>query len=123
MGASRIFSLASAPDGSFLAGGYDGVWRSTDGAASWAPVSTGLTAAHVFAVAAARGVVYGGTGDGLVRSGDGGRSWEQVEIGLDGRTVYCVAVAPEGRVLAGTSAGCLVSTDTGSERGARRTMG
>ena len=48
-------------------------------AASWAPVPTGLTAAHVFAVAAARGAVYGGTGDGLVRSVDGGRSWTRVD--------------------------------------------
>ena len=122
MGASRIFSLAVARDGSLLAGGYDGVWRSTDGAASWEPVPTGLTAAHVFAVAAAGGAVYGGTGDGLVRSGDGGRSWERVETGLEGRTVYCVAPRPTG--------GCSLalrlaawSPPTAARRGAWRTTG
>ena len=37
-----------------------------------------------------------------------------VDTGLDGRTVYCVASTPDGRVLAGTSAGCLVSADSGA---------
>ena len=64
-----------------------GVFKSTDGGASWSPVNTGLTytSLHVPALAldpTTPTTLYAGTDDGVFKSTDGGGSWSPVNTGL-----------------------------------------
>ena len=104
----------SPRDGSLLAGGYDGVWRSTDRAASWRPEPTGLTAPHVFAVAAGCIGVYGGTGSGLVHLARRG-SIMVADRHRSRRGHHRLLRDRHRRRLGpcGTAAGCLISADGG----------
>jgi photosystem II stability/assembly factor-like uncharacterized protein len=85
-----------AASGTFFLGYWHGVYRSTDGGATWAPTGPGLNSARVEAV----GVdpdngqrVFAAAGNRLFRSTDGGASWTPA---LPRETVrgYMVAVDP-----------------------------
>ena len=67
-----------------LAGSYgEGVFRSTDGGATWAPASDGLTATALRTIRddpAHEGGVICGTEPGRgFRSADGGQTWQEME--------------------------------------------
>ncbi|MEO8432265.1 MAG: hypothetical protein ABI592_12200 [Acidobacteriota bacterium] len=83
-----------------------GVYRSTNGGASWAPANTGIQGAGVTALATTftGGTVYAGTGAGVFRTSNGGASWSGVNEGLSEEVVDSVAVDPRspGVVYAGT---------------------
>jgi photosystem II stability/assembly factor-like uncharacterized protein len=77
------------------AGTREGVFRSTDGGASW--ISAGLTNLSVYALAInplSSNTLYAGTGDGVFRSADGGNNWVAVSTGLPQRPVQALAVDP-----------------------------
>jgi photosystem II stability/assembly factor-like uncharacterized protein len=85
-----------------------GLWRTTDGGESWAPVTDGfLNSASVGAVAVCEtnpDIVYLGTGevqwrdwilqgDGVYKSTDGGETWEQIGL-ADTQTISRIRLHP-----------------------------
>ena len=103
------------------AGTADGLYKSTQGGASWkkiGPAGTGRVLA--LAVDAARNRVYAGAEKGLFRSLDAGATWTRVSQGLpDVGAVTALVVSRDGGVLAGISTdvrrgGVFRSTDAGS---------
>jgi photosystem II stability/assembly factor-like uncharacterized protein len=89
----RVYALALSPgyasDRALFAGtSGDGVFKSTDGGASWGAVNTGLANLDVRALALSPGYVsdqtiFAGTwGGGVFKSNDGGASWNAVDAGL-----------------------------------------
>src|SRR5262245_39453401 len=95
---NRVLVAAEGP--LWAAGGERGVYRSTDGGASWTPVlqideNTGVTDLEldpanpdvVYAAAYQRrrhvwGFLGGGPGAGLWKSSDNGKTWRQLKTGL-----------------------------------------
>jgi len=62
-----------------------GVWKTTDGGATWAPAGAAPPAAPVLALAIdphSPQVVYAASDDGLWKSADGGASWRRADHGL-----------------------------------------
>jgi photosystem II stability/assembly factor-like uncharacterized protein len=103
-----LFSLTFADDRTLLTGGYDGVWRSTDGG-QWVGVDTGLSVGESFAVASGgNGAVYSGVKGGAFRSDDAGRSWVDVSAGIDAGNTFGFCFTRDGSVLAGTDDGIRV---------------
>jgi len=60
----------------YYKGSQSGVYRSTDGGATWHEFNTGLTSATVTDLIAVKGKLYGRTSDGFVTSTDDGESWK-----------------------------------------------
>src|SRR5262249_8731897 len=77
---TSAIALDPATPATVFAGTFDdGLWRSTDGAASWNQTSTGLanTTVQALAVDATPGTVYAATArNGVHRSTDGGETWQ-----------------------------------------------
>ena len=98
-----VFALAASPvtPSLVLAGtGGAGVFRSTDGGASWTRSSSGLPSdTMVFALTfapTAPDTVYAGTyASGIYRSTDMGQTWVKVTSSLDTGTFNYVAVDPQ----------------------------
>jgi photosystem II stability/assembly factor-like uncharacterized protein len=115
----EIVSLAidTANPTTLYAGGEDGLYMTTDGAASWKKV--GLQGCTVFCVAidpGDRALIYAGTTDGLYRTHDGGLSWQPWGRAIMGITVSALAVDPQNPhiIYAGTKYhGCWWSKDGG----------
>jgi photosystem II stability/assembly factor-like uncharacterized protein len=104
-----------------------GLWRSTDGARSWAAITAPLEferpgqgcvlASVVDFAAVASPRIYGATSDvGLLASADAGQSWRRIETDALPQRLTGVAVAPEdaGRIFVSAREGGLYrSTDAG----------
>jgi photosystem II stability/assembly factor-like uncharacterized protein len=77
-----------------------GVWRSTNGGASWQPTRMPLPGSRqaseveVLAVPRAGGIVYAGTLAGVFKSVDAGATWKLASQGLAAGGVIALAVAP-----------------------------
>ncbi len=128
--AGRVTALAAAPDGSIFLGAADGgVWKSTDGGASWTPKTDAEGTLSIGALLVVPGgaggyTVYAGTGEantssdsyagiGVIESTNGGTSWSQVGGSeLNGALIFRLAQNGT-RILAATSHG-LYSFDTSS---------
>ena len=100
-------ALAVSPTDSnvVLAGSLGGVYRSTDGGASWNSVVEGINASAIAFSPGTSGVVWAGVAipffddatTGLYRSGDGGQTWTKVvatAIPTSGIGRIAIAVAP-----------------------------
>src|SRR5437764_9245991 len=93
--ADAVVGIADQPNVYYFGSTGGGVWKTTDGAQSWKPVSDGFFGGTIGAVAVAPSdpsVVYAGTGEetirgnvspgaGMWKSTDAGKSW--THIGLD----------------------------------------
>ncbi|MCA1579891.1 MAG: IPT/TIG domain-containing protein [Acidobacteria bacterium] len=131
-GAGRMTGISPHPTdvGTVLAGAAGGgVWKTTDGGASWVSLTDGLNDLSVGAVAYAPSspnVVYLGTGEGsyavdfipgigLLKSTDGGATWTLPSSVLASR-FHRINVHPTNpnELLVGTSRGALRSTDGGA---------
>lgn len=110
-----IGALSAAPDGTLYAGagsadgaGHGGVYRSTDGGATWTQRATGLpTTQAVTAIGrAADGTLVAGVQyDGVYRSTDGGGSWSPASGQPSSTVVNAFALAADGALVAGTGGG------------------
>lgn len=137
----RVRSLLidpQAPDVMLAGAVAGGVWRTSNGGASWAPIDDFMANLAVTTLAAAPGalhVIYAGTGesfngDGIVGAGifksvDGGLSWAQLpatattfapgQRAFDYQYINRLAVSPNGAtVLAATLTGLFRSADGGA---------
>lgn len=120
----------------YVATAGGGVWKTTDGAATWTPLTDGLASPAIGAVAVlpwAPNTVLAGTGEGtlpgfadmsspfgqgLVRSTDGGASWHDTNLtaslaNVNGFHVITANAASQ-VILAGTVFGLWRSTDDGA---------
>jgi hypothetical protein len=116
----------SDPNVLLVAFSNGGVWKTTDGGASWrslteslGSLSTGWLAADpsdVNVLYLGLGDPFDGTGIGLVRSGDGGNTWSRPVYLGDSQVTTQVAVAPgDGKiVLATTDRGLFRSVNAGT---------
>jgi photosystem II stability/assembly factor-like uncharacterized protein len=92
-----------------------GVYRSSNGGATWEKMNNGLSDKTINILATAGQYVYAGTdGNGVYRSVDQGKSWESINSGLPSVSkVY--AIASDGIFLyIGTSDGVYRSMDQGT---------
>jgi photosystem II stability/assembly factor-like uncharacterized protein len=81
-----------------FAGTFDGLYRSEDGAQTWARLDSGWAYTEITAVtfdALANDVMYVGTnGSGVYKSTDRGETWELMIVGLTDFVVYSVTADP-----------------------------
>ena len=76
---------------------FDGVFKTTDGGATWQAVNAGLTNSVVFALAVhptVSGVLYAATNGTVFRTTDGGAIWEAIGSGLPRTGVTALALVP-----------------------------
>src|SRR3990172_1379641 len=106
--AGFVMSLAADPSnpGIVYAGTYNGVYKTTNGGATWKVMNSGLTTINSTKLVAALAIdptasstVYAGlAGDGVYRSTNGGVSWSAVNTGLNdqntSRNVRVLAIDP-----------------------------
>ncbi len=80
--------------GRYAGGLHGGVFRSSDGGASWDSVSNGISDPWVHVLLAVDTVLYCGTQHGFVyRSTDYGANWTDVSAGLPGHPITSLAAA------------------------------
>jgi photosystem II stability/assembly factor-like uncharacterized protein len=113
---ARMAIAPSSPNTMYVSSRKGGVFRSTDGGASWQAAARGLDPADMSVIAVSPSdpdvVLAGGTITGLFRTVDGAQQWKSVE-GF-GR-VPALAFGPSGRIFAGGADGRLsVSNDNGA---------
>jgi hypothetical protein len=97
-----------------------GVFKSTNGGATWTSINNGLglpTGTYVKALAINplnTSIVYAGTNIGIFKSSDGGATWG-MRIGLISTTVYSIAIDPtnSGIIYTGADVGVFKSTNGG----------
>lgn len=117
--------LAVDPDNADVvyAGTRNGIFKSIDAGATWAPASKGLgpTSVWVMSLAVTPGAVYAGTyTNGVFKSTDGGASWFAASAGLPPAFVLTPNVGAlvadprvPGRIWAGTNRGVYLTTNGG----------
>jgi hypothetical protein len=93
-----------------------GVFKTTDGAATWKASSSGLPTPNVWAVAidpTASATLYAGTAAGVFKSSNGAASWAASSSGLAAGTVFSLAIDPASprTLYAGTTSGVWRSDD------------
>jgi photosystem II stability/assembly factor-like uncharacterized protein len=108
----------SDPDTIFAAGfaaavGGIGVYRSTNGGASWATTPLPLTTRSLAFAPSAPGRLLAGTGEGIWRSDDGAVSWLAANAGLTNVAVRTLAVGTNGFVFAGSTTGKVFRSTSG----------
>lgn len=115
-----VGSLALDPDNSniiYAGAGGQGVFRSTDGGASWLSRTTGLGGARVYTLAvSSAGTVYAGTSRGVFKSTNRADTWTPASTGLgdlNHATSMATSPAAPNTIYAGTQAGVFKSTDAG----------
>ena len=124
LGTGSVFPVGLAGDGTTMITAISSVsedvpatiWKTTNGAASWQQVGTGLTANTVSDVASTAGAFWAATNAGVFRSADGGATWTAINHGLENTAVYRV-VSAGGMLYATTYAnanGVFRSADSGA---------
>ncbi|HEX8500219.1 MAG TPA: DUF4214 domain-containing protein [Pyrinomonadaceae bacterium] len=126
-GSGRMTAVAPHPTAAgtlYVGADGGGVWKTTDGGATWACLTDSLNNLAVGALAVAPSspnIIYLGTGSessggiGLLKSADGGATWS-LPAGVAASRFYGLAVHPGNpqELLAATGSGMLLSTDGGN---------
>lgn len=108
-----------------------GVWKSTDGGATWSQLAATANANFVYCqkiVVNGTGVVLVATSTGLRRSADGGTTWTKVlgtGLGITGATsnfAYDAEIAANGDIFASISGSIHRSSNAGVTFGAAQTL-
>ncbi|HEY3203821.1 MAG TPA: hypothetical protein VGL03_09185, partial [Thermoanaerobaculia bacterium] len=97
-------------------GTHDGLYRSSNGGATWEPSNRGLKSYNVLSLAidpAAPATLYAATAIGVYKSTDAGLSWAELNSDL---YVSALAIHPRSPsvLYAGTHLGVIKSLDSGS---------
>ena len=115
----HVTALHATPEGVLFAGTYEaGVFRSTDGGETWAPVNEGLRVyvdkiiPNILAFAQKADTLYAGTGGDLFYSTNGGDSWRQLTRFKDGG-VRAVAFISDALYIGRREKGVFRSDDGG----------
>jgi photosystem II stability/assembly factor-like uncharacterized protein len=114
---TRVAALSYA-GGWLLAGGAEGIARSSDGGLTWRLGKTD-SRAQVTAIVASPRFATDGTalaatiGDGILRTSDAGRTWDWANFGLEDFEVMALAWAKGDTILAGTASGLYRSPNGG----------
>jgi|GEM_PF-944102 len=114
---SSYFARCFAAKGSeIFAGTYlNGVVRSTDGGITWNMTDTSMPK-EIEAIAINGNYIFAGGGAIMLRSSNDGSSWTVIQNGLQyGQTTITCLVVTEGKILASTFAGVVVSTNNGND--------
>lgn len=105
-------------------GGYkspkNGVFKSTNGGASWVTIKNGLEdyAARVLAIDPSdTKVVYAGGGSSLFKTTNGGASWVKINYGSDRGHVHTIAINPSNSkiVFVGSEVGLFRTANSGAD--------
>jgi photosystem II stability/assembly factor-like uncharacterized protein len=114
---SKFCSLAISAGGDLFAGThYDGVFRSTDGGATWVSVlESDLPNFYIMAPLAlnSSGHIFAGMGTGVYRSTDNGKNWTR--LGLEKPAVQALAMNAAGHLFVGAMHEVYRSTDQGAK--------
>ncbi len=76
----------------------NGMFKSTNGGATWSAIDTGLTNPYVEALVidpATPSTLYAGTGGGVFKSMNGGATWHAINTGLTDLDVLALAIDPQ----------------------------
>jgi hypothetical protein len=126
-GTIRALAIDPVTTATVYTGTGGGVFKTTDGGASWSPMNSGLTNTRVQALAidpVTPATIYAGTyGGGVFKTTDGGANWLPMNSGLTNTNVNALAIDPviPATIYAGTgyspyfpSIGVFKSTDGGA---------
>ena len=92
----------------------NGILRSTDNGATWAPVNTGLPIPDVGTLAISGTNLFAGTFHGVFLSTNNGDSWAAVNSGLGDTNIRAIAING-GTVAAATNGGVFISSNNGTD--------
>ncbi|MBP8296730.1 MAG: hypothetical protein KAX84_11525 [Burkholderiales bacterium] len=120
----RTVAVDPSAAGTIYAGGYGGVFKTTNGGANWSPANAGFSfnaAPYLLVTALAIDPVspqtlFAGETNGIYKSTDGGASWSAAGLALVGSLVDAVAIDPAApnKVYAAGNGGIYRSNDGGN---------
>jgi len=96
----------------FIAGGYNGIFISTNNGQSWGSFSEGITGSRVQALAVSDTNIFASTDDGVFRSSTNSINWIKINNGLKELNVYALAIK-DSNLVAGTINGIYLSSNNG----------
>jgi photosystem II stability/assembly factor-like uncharacterized protein len=115
-----IFCFATSGTNLF-AGGYGGIYRSTNDGISWVAIDSGLSNSKVCAFAIIDSSIFAGTYDGgAFLSTNNGSNWIAINTGLTSNHINTFAVSGA-NLFAGTESGVFLSTNNGTNWNERNT--
>jgi photosystem II stability/assembly factor-like uncharacterized protein len=112
-GEPRTVIVAPNNSNNVFAGNYNGIFRSTNGGATWTQ-NSGWAAAYELAIDPANpNILYSGYAENVFISSDGGANWNYYTSGLNGT---CYALVPRSSsILYGSNSGVYKSTNGGAD--------